>query len=73
MMAGPNCFLSPNAGDYSLKKCLHLLCREAIVYVIEFARMDLIMHFGALEFLKNVIIFSVELEKFMRMMQGKKI
>lgn len=47
MMAGPNCFLSPNADDYSLKKSLHLLCREAIVYVIEFARMGFIMYFGA--------------------------
>lgn len=47
MMGSPSVFLSPSVGDYSLKKILHFLCREAKVDVREFARMNFIMYFSA--------------------------
>lgn len=47
MMAGTSHFLSPNLGDYSLKKSLHLLYREAIADVRESARMGFVMYFVA--------------------------
>lgn len=46
-MVGSRCFLSPNVGDYSLERSLHLLCREATVDLGEFPRKDLVMDVGA--------------------------